>query len=199
LFLPSSGVIAATVNVLCELARHYPKEYLSLAPQLFHLLTTSSNNWMLIKIIKLVCFTVCRSPNLIPPKFGSLSPCEPRLVKKLQPPITELISTTPAISLLYECVHTCIIGGMLQGPSGDSLARLCVSKLAAFTQDVDQNCMSRLLLFLGSILRKFRSEVHCAPCHGQDCTFSSLLGGRASRYYSYERERSGHQHPNACT
>lgn len=49
-----TGVIAATVNVLCELARHDPKEYLSLAPQLFHLLTTSSNNWMLIKIIKLV-------------------------------------------------------------------------------------------------------------------------------------------------
>jgi AP-3 complex subunit delta-1 len=60
-------------------------------------------------------------------------------VKKLQPPITELISTTPAISLLYECVHTCIIGGMLQGPSGDSLAKLCVSKLAAFIQDTDQN------------------------------------------------------------
>lgn len=53
----SSDVIAATVNVLCELARHEPMEYLSLAPQLFHLLTTSSNNWMLIKIIKLVCPT----------------------------------------------------------------------------------------------------------------------------------------------
>jgi hypothetical protein len=49
------GVVAATVNVLCELARQNPAEYLSLAPQLFHLLTSSSNNWMLIKIIKLVC------------------------------------------------------------------------------------------------------------------------------------------------
>lgn len=61
-------------------------------------------------------------------------------MKKLQPPITELISTTPAISLLYECVHTCIIGGMLQGVSGGSLARTCVSKLANFLQDDDQNC-----------------------------------------------------------
>lgn len=60
-------------------------------------------------------------------------------MKKLQLPITELISTTPAISLLYECVHTCIIGGMLQGSSGDSLAKLCVSKLATFIQDADQN------------------------------------------------------------
>ncbi|KAJ6502639.1 adaptin N terminal region-domain-containing protein [Mycena vulgaris] len=134
---PDPGVIASTVNVLCELARRKPEDYLSLAPQLFHLLTTSTNNWMLIKIIKL---------------FGSLSPYEPRLVRKLQPPITELISTTPAISLLYECVHTCIIGGMLQGPSGDSLARMCVSKLAAFIQDADQNLKYIALLALVKIV-----------------------------------------------
>lgn len=48
------GVVAATVNVLCELVHQNPRDYLPLAPQLFHLLTTSSNNWMLIKIIKLV-------------------------------------------------------------------------------------------------------------------------------------------------
>ncbi|KAF7347534.1 AP-3 complex subunit delta [Mycena venus] len=134
---PDPGVVASTVNVLCELARRKPEDYLTLAPQLFHLLTTSSNNWMLIKIVKL---------------FGSLSPYEPRLVRKLQPPITELISTTPAISLLYECVHTCIIGGMLQGSSGDSLARMCVSKLAAFIQDADQNLKYIALLALVKIV-----------------------------------------------
>lgn len=136
-------MVAATINVLCELARRNPKDYLPLAPQLFHLLTTSTNNWMLIKIIKLVCYYhlfVLLLHEYSYLQFGSLSPHEPRLVKKLQPPITELISTTPAISLLYECVHTCIIGGMLQGPSGDSLAKMCVSKLAAFIQDADQNC-----------------------------------------------------------
>lgn len=51
---PLPGVVSATVNVLCELARRNPQDYLPLAPQLFHLLTTSSNNWMLIKIVKLV-------------------------------------------------------------------------------------------------------------------------------------------------
>jgi AP-3 complex subunit delta len=51
-----SGVVAATVNVLCELALRKPTDYLPLAPQLFHLLTTSANNWMLIKIIKLVSY-----------------------------------------------------------------------------------------------------------------------------------------------
>ncbi|KAJ3813936.1 adaptin N terminal region-domain-containing protein [Lentinula aff. lateritia] len=134
---PDAGVIAATVNVLCELTLHNPKDYLALAPPLFHLMTTSSNNWMLIKIIKL---------------FGTLSPYEPRLVKKLQPPITELISTTPAISLLYECVHTCIIGGMLEGSSGDALARTCVSKLAAFIQDSDQNLKYIALLAMVKIV-----------------------------------------------
>ncbi|KAH7930472.1 Adaptor protein complex AP-3 delta subunit [Leucogyrophana mollusca] len=134
---PDAGVVSATVNVLCELARRNPQDYLPLAPQLFHLLTTSSNNWMLIKIVKL---------------FGSLSPHEPRLVKKLQPPITDLISTTSAISLLYECVHTCIIGGMLQGASGFSLARTCVSKLAAFIQDADQNLKYIALLAMVKIV-----------------------------------------------
>jgi AP-3 complex subunit delta-1 len=43
-----------TVNVICELARKNPKNYLALAPQLFNLLTTSNNNWMVIKVIKLV-------------------------------------------------------------------------------------------------------------------------------------------------
>lgn len=136
-----AAVVAAAVNVICELARRNPKDYLSLAPQLFHLLTSSSNNWMLIKIIKLVGNTSILNSMFLSfiSQFGSLSPHEPRLVKKLQPPITELISTTPAISLLYECVHTCIIGGMLEGSSGDSLAKMCVSKLAAFIQDADQN------------------------------------------------------------
>uniref|UniRef100_A0A0W0GBD1 AP-3 complex subunit delta n=1 Tax=Moniliophthora roreri TaxID=221103 RepID=A0A0W0GBD1_MONRR len=134
---PDPGVVAATANVLCELVRRNPEEYLTLAPALFHLMTTSSNNWMLIKIIKI---------------FGALSPHEPRLVRKLQPPITELISTTPAISLLYECVHTCITGGMLQGSSGDSLARMCVSKLAAFIEDSDQNLKYIALLAMVKIV-----------------------------------------------
>ncbi|KAM5535884.1 hypothetical protein V8D89_010502 [Ganoderma adspersum] len=134
---PDPGVVAATVNVLCELAPQNPRDYLPLAPQLFHLLTTSSNNWMLIKIIKL---------------FGILTPYELRLVKKLQPPITELISTTSAISLLYECVRTCIIGGMLHGHAGNALARTCVTKLAGFLQDADQNLKYIALLALVKIV-----------------------------------------------
>lgn len=48
---------SAAVNVICELARKNPKNYLSLAPVFFKLMTSSTNNWVLIKIIKLV--SVC--------------------------------------------------------------------------------------------------------------------------------------------
>lgn len=51
---PDPSVQSAAVNVICELARKNPKNYLSLAPIFFKLMTTSTNNWMLIKIIKLV-------------------------------------------------------------------------------------------------------------------------------------------------
>ncbi|CAF3942122.1 unnamed protein product, partial [Rotaria sp. Silwood1] len=38
------GVQLAAVNVICELARRNPKNYLSLTPIFFRLMTTSTNN-----------------------------------------------------------------------------------------------------------------------------------------------------------
>ena len=49
-----SSVTAAVVNVVCELGRRRPQEFLPLAPRLFDLLIDGGNNWMAIKIIKLV-------------------------------------------------------------------------------------------------------------------------------------------------
>lgn len=71
-------------------------------------------------------------------------------MRKLLPPLTSLISSTSAISLLYECVHTCIVGGMLDPdrPEGDALARVCVDKLGGYLRDEggDQNreCVGRM-------------------------------------------------------
>lgn len=72
-------------------------------------------------------------------QFAILTPLEPRLVRKLLPPITNLISSTSAISLLYECVRTCIVGGMLDPdrPESDALARVCVEKLGGYLRDED--------------------------------------------------------------
>ncbi|KAK6401897.1 AP-3 complex subunit delta, partial [Oleoguttula sp. CCFEE 5521] len=114
------SVTAAIVNVVCELGWRRPQDFLPLAPRLFELLTQGGNNWMAIKIIKL---------------FSQLTPLEPRLVKKLLPPLTSLIKTTPAMSLLYECINGIIQGGIMEAAGGttegDEIARLCVSKLRA--------------------------------------------------------------------
>lgn len=74
-----------------------------------------------------------------------MTPLEPRLVRKLVPPLTELIETTPAMSLLYECIQTSIVGGMLNGREGEALATTCVDKLKGFLEDADQNRESLLL------------------------------------------------------
>nr|XP_027212622.1 AP-3 complex subunit delta-like [Penaeus vannamei] len=118
---PDPGVQSAAVNVICELARKNPKNYLSLAPVFFKLMTSSTNNWMLIKIIKL---------------FGALTPLEPRLGKKLIEPLTNLIHSTSAMSLLYECINT-VIAGM---PNHNASIQLCVQKLRILIEDSDQNC-----------------------------------------------------------
>lgn len=114
------SVQSCAVNVICELARKNPQNYLSLAPIFFKLLTASSNNWMRIKIIKL---------------FAALCPLEPRLAKKLIEPLTSLIHQTPAMSLLYECINTVIISVPDHLPS----IQLCVTKLRIFVEDQDQN------------------------------------------------------------
>ncbi|PPJ51777.1 hypothetical protein CBER1_09671 [Cercospora berteroae] len=114
------SVTAAIVNVVCELGWRRPADFLPLAPRLFELLTAGGNNWMAIKIIKL---------------FSVLTPLEPRLVRKLLPPLTSIIKTTPAMSLLYECINGIIQGGIMEAAEGttegDEIARLCVNKLRA--------------------------------------------------------------------
>jgi AP-3 complex subunit delta len=66
-------------------------------------------------------------------QFATLTPLEPRLVKKLLPPLTSIIRTTPAMSLLYECINGIIQGGILDSSDdsagGEEIATLCVSKL----------------------------------------------------------------------
>lgn len=48
------SVTAAIVNVICELGWRRPQDFLPLAPRLFDLLVEGGNNWMAIKLIKLV-------------------------------------------------------------------------------------------------------------------------------------------------
>lgn len=54
-------------------------------------------------------------------------------MRKLLPPLTDLIRTTPAMSLLYECINGIIQGGILgesdDDPDREEIASLCVTKL----------------------------------------------------------------------
>ncbi|XP_061712599.1 AP-3 complex subunit delta isoform X1 [Cydia pomonella] len=144
---PDPGVQSAAVNVVCELARKNPKNYLSLAPVFFKLMTTSTNNWMLIKIIKL---------------FGALTPLEPRLGKKLIEPLTNLIHSTSAMSLLYECINTVIavIISISSGMPGHAASvQLCVQKLRILIEDSDQNLKYLGLLAMSRILKSHPKSV----------------------------------------
>ncbi|XP_022087832.1 AP-3 complex subunit delta-1-like isoform X2 [Acanthaster planci] len=144
---PDPGVQSAAVNVICELARKNPKNYLSLAPLFFKLMTSSTNNWMLIKIIKL---------------FGALTPLEPRLGKKLLEPLTNLIHSTSAMSLLYECINT-VISVLISLSSGmpdhSASIQLCVQKLCILIEDSDQNLKYLGLLAMGKILKTHPKSV----------------------------------------
>ncbi|XP_050403527.1 AP-3 complex subunit delta-1 isoform X1 [Patella vulgata] len=137
---PDPGAQSAAVNVICELARKNPKNYLSLAPLFFKLMTSSTNNWVLIKIIKL---------------FGALTPLEPRLGKKLIEPLTNLIHSTSAMSLLYECINT-VIAVLISISSGipnhTASIQLCVQKLRILIEDSDQNLKYLGLLAMSRIL-----------------------------------------------
>ncbi|EDQ84380.1 uncharacterized protein MONBRDRAFT_30296 [Monosiga brevicollis MX1] len=128
------AVQSAAVSVICELARKNPKNYLSLAPTFFKILNSSQNNWMRIKIIKL---------------FAALCPLEPRLAKKLADPLTDLINSTPAMSLLYECIQT-VLSGM---PEHVSTLQLCVQKLRIFIEDHDQNLKYLGLQAMAQVLK----------------------------------------------
>ncbi|KAK2750073.1 AP-3 complex subunit delta [Myotisia sp. PD_48] len=137
-----SSVTAAVINVVCELGWRRPQDFLPLAPRLFELLVDSGNNWMAIKIIKL---------------FASLTPLEPRLVRKLLRPLTNIIQTTSAMSLLYECINGVIQGGILDGAEGiregEAIAQLCVEKLRGMlVMDEDPNLRYVALLAFNRIV-----------------------------------------------
>lgn len=154
------GVTCAAVTVTCELARASPRSFLTLAPILYQLLTNKeSNNWMLIKIVKLM---------------GVLTPLEPRLGKKLVEPLTSLMRTTRAKSLLYECCST-VTSGLMAYPEA---VELCAQRLGEFMDESDQN-----LKYLGlvSMRRLIQAHPHLALEHRDnilDCLDDADIGIR---------------------
>lgn len=139
------SVTTAVINVVCELGWRRPRDFLPLAPRFFDLLVDGGNNWMAIKIIKLVSLFLNQprsSANSY--KFATLTSVEPRLVRKLLRPLANIIETTTAMSLLYESINGIIHGGILDGDEypqeKDEIASLCVGKLRGMVvMDADPN------------------------------------------------------------
>lgn len=142
---PDQGVQSSVINVICELVRKNPKDFLNLEGVLYKLMENSSNNWMLIKIIKL---------------FGALTPIEPRMGEKIIVPLENLAHDTSAMSVLYETISTMM--AILASPSckipksrASAYRQLCVQKLRIFIEDSDQN-----LKYLGLLAMKKMLDIH---------------------------------------
>ena len=126
-----SSVVSTAVSVICELANRNPKNYLALAPRFFGLLTSSTNNWLLIKLVKL---------------FGLLVSEEPRLARKLIDPLVSLILNNSAKSLQYECIHTLTVSFLYtkkedgtDAKNVPNAVKVCSDNLRIFITDTDQN------------------------------------------------------------
>lgn len=179
------SVVSCAVNVITELSDKNPKNYLPLAPAFFELLTGSSNNWMLIKVVKLL---------------GSLVPEEPRLARKLLDPLANIVRSTQAKSLLFEAVHTITLclpycrksDGTMPANVPDIVV-LCARTLRDFVEQADQNLKYLGLVGFGTLMQS-HPRVLSAPDYrpliltclsDQDVTIRSraldLLSGMISR------------------
>jgi AP-3 complex subunit delta len=138
-------VVSTAVNVICELAHKNPRNYLPIAPKLFRLLTSSSNNWMLIKVVKLMT---------------SLLTEEPRLARKLLDPLAAIIQNTTAKSLQYECLFA-LTEALPHSRRDDgsepknlpAIIQLCSDCLKQFIGDTDQNLKYLGLVGLCNLMR----------------------------------------------
>ena len=108
------------------------------------MLTTSSSNWTLIKVVKFL---------------RQLVPHEPRLAKKLVQPLTHLIETTPAMSLKFECLYTVAATMAVANPA---LAQLTATQLRTFIETGDPNLQTLGLLALTELQAADKALVE--PC-----------------------------------
>jgi AP-3 complex subunit delta-1 len=144
---PNPAVVSCAVNVITELSDTNPRNYLHLAPAFFDLLTNSSNNWMLIKVVKLL---------------GSLVAEEPRLARKLLEPLAGIVRSTPAKSLLFESAHAitrclpyCRKSDGSMPTNVSDITALCAKTFQDFVEEKDQNLKYLGLVGFGSLVTSF--------------------------------------------
>jgi len=144
------GVLTATVNTFLELARRNARNYLSLVPQLYHILVNTTNNWLSIKLLKV---------------FQLLCPLEPRLPAKMVEPLTNLLNTTKAQSVEFEAIR-CTVRTM---PDGTELMNVAMEKLQTFLKSSDRNLRFLALELFKEILEKpqFKDKITIPELHAK--------------------------------
>lgn len=118
-----TSVVSATVSVICELSKKNPQPFIQLSPLLYEILVTISNNWIIIRLLKL---------------FTNLSKVEPKLRPRLLPKILELMDSTVATSVLYESINCIVKGNMMDEDDFDTAMR-CLDRLHTFCDSSDPN------------------------------------------------------------
>lgn len=144
---PDVAVVSATITIICEISKKNPKIFVSYLPKFFSILEETSNNWLIIRILKL---------------FQSLLKIEPRMKKKIMPSILNLLGKTEATSLVYECINCIVNGGMISGGSSKDkeVAKICIDHLMKFFDTRDSNLKFVGLLALIKILEYFPTFIY---------------------------------------
>lgn len=141
------SVVSAAITIICEISKKSPAIFVAYLPKFFAILERTSNNWLIIRILKL---------------FQSLLRIEPRMKKRIMPSILALLAQTDASSLVYECINCIVNGGMISsGSSKDKdVAKICIDHLMKFFETRDSNLKFVGLLALIKILEIFPSFIH---------------------------------------
>jgi hypothetical protein len=124
------GVVIGAVNTIYEIARRNPKYVLTSAIPLYELLNSTTNNWLLIKLIK------C---------FSELAKAEPRLKRKLMEPVAKFLNGTPAKSVEFEVIRFIIH----TFPENEQMVNAALNRLQVFLDSADANCKVYIVKYLG--------------------------------------------------
>ncbi|KAL7671880.1 hypothetical protein ACOME3_006782 [Neoechinorhynchus agilis] len=146
------GVQTAIITVLCELSVDNGQFLTPLIPTLLPLISTTKNNWLMIKLIKLL---------------SQLVPFEKTLANNLIDPLTAIIQGTSATSLLYECINTIIVVliSMSEDDGHASAVSLCAQKISVLIDDKDQNLRYLGLQTLAKVLNDTQKKARCQGSH----------------------------------
>ncbi|KAL8432822.1 hypothetical protein ACSSS7_004322 [Eimeria intestinalis] len=110
------GVICCIVTALLQAAATDPYPFLPLVPPLFHLLCSSSSNWLSIKLLQLLLL---------------LSGAEPRLPQKLVKPLTLLLQQTKAKSVEVEALRLALLYAPFEAAAAAAAAAAATEVAAA--------------------------------------------------------------------